>query len=516
MKDHSKNKRFFLVACCASLFLSGIAWSHPIITEVCYDVAGNDNGYEWVEICNPTFSTIDLSDYSIAYGGNDYTYGVLQLSGSIAPGDFFVVGGTNSDASNGSPVFDLALDFSPDLQNSGTTADGISLFALKAESITSTSVPVDVVIYGGTNGNGLIDESGSPGVVDVGDAVGGEVIVLTESGWEISNTLTPGTGPAFSIEPPIISEVFYDHLGAADDGYEWVELYNPNRKPLLLTGVFSLGYGGSNYTFGTLDLVGIIPAGGYFVVGGPLSESSNGFPVYDQKIGFNPILQNSGGVADGIALFVASAAAITSTSVPVDAVIYGTSNDNGLIDETGSPGMVNAPDVAQGNSIALTIAEVWEEAATLTPGSGPDFGGLSVSVEGWRELYFMPADLMNPALEDTLWGDDADPDGDGLVNLLECALQSHPLEPSPEAQPQISIEKRAEGSFVIVQFRVPLPVGDVRYWLETSDSLGNWTNAGFPMNISALVGCEASAESSSPLEMIAGANFARFVIGEEK
>lgn len=48
--------------------------------------------------------------------------------------------------------------FSPDLQNTGSAGDGVALFDVPAASITGSTVPVDAVIYGPNNNNGLIDE----------------------------------------------------------------------------------------------------------------------------------------------------------------------------------------------------------------------------------------------------------------------------------------------------------------------------------------------------------------------
>jgi hypothetical protein len=46
--------------------------------------------------------------------------------------------------------------------------------------------------------------------------------------------------------------------------------------------------------------------------------------------------------------------------------------------------------------------------------------------ETWLAQYFAATDLSNPALQATLWGWDADPDGDGIANLLEYALGGNP------------------------------------------------------------------------------------------
>lgn len=40
----------------------------------------------------------------------------------------------------------------------------------------------------------------------------------------------------------------------------------------------------------------------------------------------------------------------------------------------------------------------------------------------WRRLYFTPKELADPNLEPKLWGNEADPDGDQIPNLLEYAL----------------------------------------------------------------------------------------------
>src|SRR5690606_16482859 len=42
----------------------------------------------------------------------------------------------------------------------------------------------------------------------------------------------------------------------------------------------------------------------------------------------------------------------------------------------------------------------------------------------WQETVFSPAELANPSLS----GPEADPDGDGVRNLLEYALGGHPLQ----------------------------------------------------------------------------------------
>ena len=63
----------------------------------------------------------------------------------------------------------------------------------------------------------------------------------------------------------------------------------------------------------------------------------------------------------------------------------------------------------------------------------------------------------------------ADPDGDGLANLLEYALAADPLAPSADALPAVTYH---EGR---LRFDVPVPRADVIYTVEASSDLVSWT-----------------------------------------
>ena len=170
----------------ATVAVSSAPATGLIIAEVYYDhTSTQDDGNEWVKLYNGTGSSVDLSEYSLKYGGDDYnSWGNMDLSGTVAAGSCFLVGGGVSN-------IDLAQDFNPDIQNSGDTADAVGLFH------SSESIPIDAVIYGGSNDNNLIDETGSVGAVDVGDAPAESSIAVTDSGWEIRDTPTPELCPPF-------------------------------------------------------------------------------------------------------------------------------------------------------------------------------------------------------------------------------------------------------------------------------------------------------------------------------
>ncbi|NNL54002.1 MAG: hypothetical protein HKP32_02485, partial [Woeseia sp.] len=167
------------------------------LSEVFYDAPDSDNGFEWVELYNSGAYPVDLAAYSLGSGGTDYTTSKLQLSGTIEPGATFVVGGPKSKSKNSDPDYDLEDDFSPDLQNSGSTADGMALFNVPASAITASTVPVDAVIYGDSNNNDLIDETGSAGGPDVGDAPAGSSVERIDlaGSWQIQSEPTPNNTP---------------------------------------------------------------------------------------------------------------------------------------------------------------------------------------------------------------------------------------------------------------------------------------------------------------------------------
>jgi hypothetical protein len=155
--------------------------AEPRLAEVLYDVAGDDTDAEWVKLYNPGGVDIDLSNYALGWGGADYLYGTLDLSGSLPAGECVIIGAQTSG------VGGQVASFVPALQNGGSIADGVALFHADASTISAGSVPVDVVIYGGSNSNGLVDATGAEASVDVGDAPSGSSLIRDGEGWSIGS-----------------------------------------------------------------------------------------------------------------------------------------------------------------------------------------------------------------------------------------------------------------------------------------------------------------------------------------
>lgn len=172
------------------------------IAEVFYDAPSSDDQLEWIELVNEGDVAVDLAGWSLGWGGADYTSGHQALEGTIDAGDRFVVGGPLSTADNASPVFGLPVDLESDLQNSGATADGVALFDVPVEEVLAETVPVSVVVYGGANTSGLLDETGAVAAVDVEDAPGGASIERDADGiWRVQSAPTPGAPPEPVPEP---------------------------------------------------------------------------------------------------------------------------------------------------------------------------------------------------------------------------------------------------------------------------------------------------------------------------
>jgi hypothetical protein len=171
---------------------------HPLLVEVVYDPMGNDNNEQWVKLFNACPAALDLADYSLGWGGVDYTLGTLDLLGTLDPSACFIVGGPNSNNSNALPAIDQTIDLSPNLEKSGTLADGVALFLGAAIDIMVDTVPVDAVIYGESNTSSLLDAQGNTPAPHVGDA--GQTESIRRTGprtWTVEPNPMPELCPPY-------------------------------------------------------------------------------------------------------------------------------------------------------------------------------------------------------------------------------------------------------------------------------------------------------------------------------
>jgi hypothetical protein len=88
----------------------------------------------------------------------------------------------------------------------------------------------------------------------------------------------------------------------------------------------------------------------------------------------------------------------------------------------------------------------------------------------WRHLFFDPADLENPALEQSRWGDLADPDADGRVNLMEYAQGTNPL----KLEESNSFTVISDPASLILIYEIDTSKTDIELRAQTSSDLRNW------------------------------------------
>jgi len=173
-----------------------------IISEIFLNSSAGDDGNQWVELFNRSNRVVNLKSYSLGNAGNasnglNYTESLVQLSGTVEPHSFFVLGGPKSSAKNGSPVYDQLVNFNPDFVHGTHSADGVGLYNLRAKDVLNLSVPVDVVIFGNfENNNALFDNTGKHGVIDirqVGPDSSIERVSFDPNIWQVQPSPNPGS-----------------------------------------------------------------------------------------------------------------------------------------------------------------------------------------------------------------------------------------------------------------------------------------------------------------------------------
>jgi Lamin Tail Domain len=138
----------------------------------------------------------------------------------------------------------------------------------------------------------------------------------------------------------IINEIDYDQ--PSTDTAEWLELHNPDALAQSLAGLDLVFINGSNCTaYGTfaLDTIGVIPPGGYVVIGNhPCADTSvdigasnaiqNGAPD-----GMRIVDRNTGGVLDSVEYEQPGASVCGDTATPAT---DNSADDNGSIQFCGN------------------------------------------------------------------------------------------------------------------------------------------------------------------------------------
>ena len=94
----------------------------------------------------------------------------------------------------------------------------------------------------------------------------------------------------------------------------------------------------------------------------------------------------------------------------------------------------------------------------------------------WRTQHFAAADLADPAKEATVWGDEADPDGDGLANLVEMATGSTPTSAASRELPTASwwTDPETSARYLTLTCRLREEMAGLTIIAEASENLTTW------------------------------------------
>ncbi len=98
------------------------------------------------------------------------------------------------------------------------------------------------------------------------------------------------------------------------------------------------------------------------------------------------------------------------------------------------------------------------------------FGGALTPQEAWLRTKFSAAELAAP----TISGDQADPDGDGLNNLLEYAFSLDPKMPSATAQPAGGLTIRGNTVYLTLTHLVNRQASNLSWRYQSSTDLHVW------------------------------------------
>ncbi|MBE2214808.1 MAG: hypothetical protein IAE82_13125 [Opitutaceae bacterium] len=92
----------------------------------------------------------------------------------------------------------------------------------------------------------------------------------------------------------------------------------------------------------------------------------------------------------------------------------------------------------------------------------------------WLYEHFDPAIIADVSLRASQWGDLADPDGDGIANLLEYAFGGDPLVASPDTRPRTHFVTEDGIEYLAVTFRPNPGAVDLLFEPQLSSDLETW------------------------------------------
>ena len=310
-----------------------------VINEALPAVGGDDAGFEWVELRNNDSVTVDLSGWMIEGGTSSFSNaGMLPPGTTLGPGRYLVV------AQQGGVIDGAVVADGFSLGNASSNADGVRVS-------DCLGGPIDTVIYGGENTDGWLDDMGSvaspapkpsddrsiariPDGADSDDSSRDFVLLEGVTPGVANDTPPESCGAELGI---VINEVLVNPP-EADGGNEWLELYHAGSQSVDLEG-WMVQTATSNYsTRLTIERSFVLEPGELLLIGGL------GVAGADLQWEAESVIPNGTG-GDGIRL-------VDCSGFVADSVVYGSENEDGVIDDSGSSATDLAPAAGEGSSLA--------------------------------------------------------------------------------------------------------------------------------------------------------------------
>jgi len=99
---------------------------------------------------------------------------------------------------------------------------------------------------------------------------------------------------------------------------------------------------------------------------------------------------------------------------------------------------------------------------------------VELTYASWLSAHFDPSIVADPSLRAGLWGELADPDADGIANLLEYAFGGDPFGASPDTRPHTHFVTEGGVEYLAVTFRPNPDAIDLVFEPQVSSDLESW------------------------------------------
>ncbi len=374
-----------------ALLVAPAAHAGVTINEFLANPDGSDGGQEWVELHNDGGSAVDVSGWQFQAGTSSLSTKVVLPAGTTIPGGGFLVIG-EADVT----FADVTVDGTLAMGNASSSGDAIAL-------LDDAGTTIDTIVYGPDNSDLFQDDDGNVAAPGPSPSSGGTLgrdpdgadtndssldivsLPVPTPGATNNATVDPDCNPADQARGLVINE-FLPNPDGADDGQEWVELYNGAGASVDASGWILEGGTSSFGTLATLPDSTTLAPGAFLLVGQDL--------VSGRDVILDGSLPNASSNSDALRLRDCAGAV-------ADTVVYGAPNEDMWPDDTGAVATSFAPEPGNDEAIAR------REDGVDTDRSGDDFAVATMATPGAANPEPPPCDTGDLVINEFL----ANPEG---------------------------------------------------------------------------------------------------------